>query len=53
MKSISLDSFIVKRIEENKELFTRDELEFISKNSKCINKIYLLGAINSLDCQGK
>lgn len=50
MKSIMLEEFIKERIKENKELFSIEELQFIKKNRKCIDKIYLLGAINSRDC---
>ena len=38
MKSISLENFITERIEENKSLFTRDELKFIETNKKCLDK---------------
>ncbi|MCI8761081.1 MAG: hypothetical protein HFJ34_08285 [Clostridia bacterium] len=50
MESITLDSFINERIEENKELFTMEELQFIKMNQKCVNKIYVLGARNYRDC---
>lgn len=50
MKSISLENFIAERIEENKSLFTREELKFIETNKKCLDKMYLLGAMNSKDC---
>ncbi len=50
MKRAYLEDFIEERIEENSHLFTLEELAFISKNRKCIDKVYLLGAINSRDC---
>lgn len=53
MESITLKSFVEDRITENKELFTIEELQFISKNRRCVNKIYLLGAINTRDCYQK
>ena len=33
----------LKRIQENKKLFTQEELELIEKNIKTIKKIYILG----------
>lgn len=50
MKKVVLNHFIKERIEENRELFTKEELEVIEKNEKCINKIYLLGAVNTKNC---
>jgi len=34
------------RIEENKNLFTEDELKFIINNINIIKKVYLIGLIN-------
>ena len=34
MESITLDSFIEKRIKENEELFTKEELQWIRENEK-------------------
>lgn len=50
MESITLESYIEERIKENKELFTKEELQWIRENKKGTNKIYLLGAINSKAC---
>ena len=50
MESITLDSFIEKRIKENEELFTKEELQWIRENEKGTCKIYLLGAVNSKEC---
>lgn len=53
MKSIFLENFIEERIEENKNLFTKEEIEFMKNNKECLHKVYLLGAINSRDCYKK
>ncbi len=53
MKSISLEDFIKERIQENKKLFTREEMEFMKNNKECLHKVYLLGAINGRDCYKK
>lgn len=50
MESITLESYIAERIKENKELFTKEELQWIRDNKKGTRKIYLLGAINSKEC---
>ncbi len=50
MKSFALEKFIDERLEENKYLFTKEELEEIKKHKKCFHKVYLLGAINGRDC---
>lgn len=50
MKRESLGDFIEDRVNENRHLFSLEELEFMNKNRRCIDKIYLLGAINSRDC---
>ena len=50
MESITLESYIAERIKENKELFTKEELQWIRDNKKWTRKIYLLGAINSKEC---
>ena len=38
--------FLEKRIEENKELFTKYELTLIVENIKFIKKIYILGLLD-------
>ena len=42
----NLEKFIVERVEENKNLFTEEEMEIIKNNTILIKKIYLLGGIN-------
>lgn len=46
----NLEKFIKKRILENKQLFTEEELTVINNNNIIIKKIYLLGFKNSIDC---
>lgn len=53
MRKICLTDFIEERIKENRDLFTKEELMLINENRKCVNKVYLLGAINSKDCYDK
>ena len=50
MKKVTLNDFTTERIEENSNLFTAKEIEYINANKECINKIYLLGFINSREC---
>ena len=38
-----LKKFLEKRIEENKNLFSHQELEIIKQNPNLIKKIYILG----------
>ena len=38
-----LKKFLEKRIEENKNLFSQEELEIIKQNPNLIKKIYILG----------
>ena len=38
-----LKKFLEKRIEENRNLFSIEELEIINKNPTLIKKIYILG----------
>ena len=38
-----LKKFLEKRIEENKNLFSHQELEIIKQNNNLIKKIYILG----------
>ena len=46
---INVEKFIQDRIEENKELFNNNEIEIINYNKRVVEKIYLLGFINSRD----
>ena len=41
------EEIVRERIKENEELFSKEELQIIEKNSLLIEKIYLLGV---LDC---
>ena len=43
---MSIKEFIRERIEENKHLFTQEELKSAKENEELIKKIYLLGGIN-------
>lgn len=44
---MEIKEFIKERIESNKGLFKKDELEKIKTNIEIISKIYLLGSIDS------
>lgn len=50
MENITLESFIKDRVEENKELFTGEELRQIKAHKRCMNKVYLLGLMNGREC---
>lgn len=50
MESITLEEFVRERIEENKELFTKEEMNWMKENKSCINKVYLLGVMNTKKC---
>lgn len=41
-----MESFILERIEENKDLFTTKEFDTIQKNKEIVKKIYMLAIIN-------
>jgi len=41
-----VEEIIRERIEENKNLFTEDELKFINNKINIIKKVYLIGLIN-------
>lgn len=53
MKNVRLDDFIEDRIQENKELFTEEELKSIKNDKGCIRKMYLLGFIHGKECYEK
>ena len=53
MESITLKEFVKKRVEENKDLFTAEEMKLITENMDCFYKAYLLGAVNSKECYEK
>lgn len=42
-----MEKLIVERIEENKKIFTKEELTFIKSNVNIIQKIYLLAMLDS------
>lgn len=50
MKDITLSKFFNERIQKNSFLFTKEELKYISSHRKCVEKIYLLGLIDSKEC---
>lgn len=43
---MKIEEFIQERIEENKELFTEEELKIVKENFVLIRKIYELGLMN-------
>lgn len=50
---INVEKFIKERVEENKELFNKKELDIINQYESIIKKIYLLGFINAKNCYNK
>lgn len=50
MESITMESFVEKRMKENKDLFTKEEWQWIRENKRGTHKIYLLGAMNCREC---
>lgn len=42
-----MEELFLQRIEENKRLFTKEELTFLINNAKLIVKIYLLGLLDN------
>lgn len=49
-EKVDLGKFVSERIEENNNLFTKEELEYIDKNKTCIEKVYFLGFSNARNC---
>ena len=43
---MKLEDFLDERIEENKELFTRNDLLLIEQNKELAKKLYLLGTVD-------
>lgn len=43
---MEIKEFIKERVEENKHLFKREELETIKENEELVKKIYLLAGMN-------
>ena len=50
MQNITLESFFQDRMEENKELFTEEEMEQICTHKRCAHKVYMLGLMDSREC---
>lgn len=50
MKHITLDHFIGERIQENRELFTKEDFTYMNQNKECVKKIYLIGFKNAKEC---
>ncbi len=46
MEEESVQEIVRKRVQENQNLFTKEELEFIEGNMELMKKMYLLGLIN-------
>ena len=46
MEEKSVQEIVRKRVQENQNLFTKEELEYIEDNSIRIQKVYLLGSID-------
>lgn len=44
---VSLENLVKERIDENKELFSKDENKVILSNANLINKIYLIGFLDN------
>lgn len=53
MESITLEKFVKDRIQENKDLFTAEEMKLIGKHKRCIHKVYLLGVTDGRECYKK
>lgn len=47
-----IEEILRERIEENKELFNKKEINLFNDNIKSIKKIYLLGLINGKQIYG-
>lgn len=45
-EEIILDNFVKEKIEENEELFLKEEIELVKNNVSTVKKIYLLGLID-------
>ncbi len=53
MQNITLESFFQDRMEENKNLFTEEEMKQICTHKKCARKVYLLGLMDGRECYKK
>lgn len=49
MEEKSVQEIVRKRVQENQNLFTKEELEFIEGNMKLMKKMYMLGLKNGKD----
>ncbi len=45
---INFDEIISKRVEENINLFNKEEIDIIINNKNLVSKLYLLGFIDSI-----
>ena len=45
---MKLDKFVYERMEENKDLFTKEEWNLIENNKELVKKIYMIGVINKI-----
>lgn len=48
-----VEEIIRERIEENKNLFTEDDLKKIKRDSILVKKMYILGFVNARQIYGK
>lgn len=46
-----MEEWVKERIEENKELFTRQEIELMKNNIELCKKIYIMAIINTKEAQ--
>lgn len=53
MEQKILEEIMKERIEENKNLFSERELDFINNNMDIVKKIYCIGYYNSREIYGK
>lgn len=53
MQKITLESFFQDRMEENKHLFTEEEMKQICTHKRCAHKVYMLGLTDSRACYKK
>lgn len=45
---INFDEVIRERVEDNKKLFNKEEIDIIINNKNLVSKLYLLGFIDSI-----
>ena len=49
MEKENVEKIVKERIKENEDLFTMEELKFITDNDNIIKKVYFLGILDSKD----